>query len=418
MAASRNSWHQVTEGCDQPRWILESKAMAAERRHGAGGVLFSCVLPSTPAGSGAQSPKRLPEAGRASRGSTRSSTRPGSRTTPAPQRGSSRPICRSSKTRCPRSRAQALAASMVELDVAPTRDGQLVVFHDWTLDCRTEGQGRHDAATRWPRSRRSTWATATPPMAARAFRSAARVWGLIPTLEEYLKAAGRTKLLFNFKSRDPAEADMLAAALKAAGRDPKRAAIASTAARGWLIARIPKSIRAPGSSPRSAKACSKAYALQAGAAWRRAPAEDGTLIVADRLPVGVRRLAQPRDRADGGGRRADPGGRAAAQRRPPDGGSTCPNSSAKCRRASTAISLSTTCGISARRCVPRSNGALTREVDLPEKALERPREAIGPHLARPEGPAAIRASCNAARGCCAVMTSVSASQCPAKAPSK
>ncbi|RCX23873.1 glycerophosphoryl diester phosphodiesterase [Fontibacillus phaseoli] len=32
-------------------------------------------------------------------------------------------------------------ADMVELDVKPTKDGQFAVFHDWTLECRTEAQG-------------------------------------------------------------------------------------------------------------------------------------------------------------------------------------------------------------------------------------------------------------------------------------
>lgn len=32
-------------------------------------------------------------------------------------------------------------ADAVEIDIHRTADGQLVVFHDWTLDCRTEGSG-------------------------------------------------------------------------------------------------------------------------------------------------------------------------------------------------------------------------------------------------------------------------------------
>ena len=32
-------------------------------------------------------------------------------------------------------------ATMVEIDIRPTKDNQLVVFHDWMLDCRTNGQG-------------------------------------------------------------------------------------------------------------------------------------------------------------------------------------------------------------------------------------------------------------------------------------
>src|SRR5690606_16962923 len=32
-------------------------------------------------------------------------------------------------------------ADMVELDIRPTKDGQFAVFHDWTLDCRTDIKG-------------------------------------------------------------------------------------------------------------------------------------------------------------------------------------------------------------------------------------------------------------------------------------
>ncbi|MGO4886228.1 glycerophosphodiester phosphodiesterase family protein [Anaerobacillus sp. MEB173] len=32
-------------------------------------------------------------------------------------------------------------ADMVEFDIRPTKDGQFAVFHDWTLDCRTDASG-------------------------------------------------------------------------------------------------------------------------------------------------------------------------------------------------------------------------------------------------------------------------------------
>jgi glycerophosphoryl diester phosphodiesterase len=36
--------------------------------------------------------------------------------------------------------AYRLGATMVEIDIHPTSDGKMVVFHDWTLDCRTEAR--------------------------------------------------------------------------------------------------------------------------------------------------------------------------------------------------------------------------------------------------------------------------------------
>jgi glycerophosphoryl diester phosphodiesterase len=32
-------------------------------------------------------------------------------------------------------------ADIVEFDIHPTTDGKLAVFHDWTVDCRTDGKG-------------------------------------------------------------------------------------------------------------------------------------------------------------------------------------------------------------------------------------------------------------------------------------
>ena len=37
--------------------------------------------------------------------------------------------------------ARQMGADVVEIDIAPTKDGQIAVFHDWTVDCRTNGKG-------------------------------------------------------------------------------------------------------------------------------------------------------------------------------------------------------------------------------------------------------------------------------------
>ena len=67
-------------------------------------------------------------------------------------------------------------ADIVEFDIHPTTDGQFAVFHDWTIDCRTEGKGV----------------------------------GLMPTMEEVLAAFPQRRFLINIKSNDPAEGDLLA----------------------------------------------------------------------------------------------------------------------------------------------------------------------------------------------------------------
>jgi glycerophosphoryl diester phosphodiesterase len=104
---------------------------------------------------------------------------------------------------------------------------------------------------------------------------------MIPTLEEFLQEAGSKPLLFNFKGRDPAEADMLAAALKAAGRDVEGigdgfyggpeagpvARIRQLYPKAWVF------------SEDGAKACSKAYAIEGWFGVTPAACRNGTLVV-------------------------------------------------------------------------------------------------------------------------------------------
>jgi glycerophosphoryl diester phosphodiesterase len=49
---------------------------------------------------------------------------------------------RPENTLCAFRRAEALGAQMIELDVQLTRDGEVVVIHDWTLARTTDGRGR------------------------------------------------------------------------------------------------------------------------------------------------------------------------------------------------------------------------------------------------------------------------------------
>lgn len=109
-----------------------------------------------------------------------------------------------------------LGADMVEIDVAPTADGQVVVFHDWTLDCRTDGRGevREKSLAELKALDIGYGYTAD---GGRSFPFRGKGVGLMPTLEEVLKALPGKPLLINFKSRDPNEADAVAAAFRRAG---------------------------------------------------------------------------------------------------------------------------------------------------------------------------------------------------------
>ncbi len=132
----------------------------------------------------------------------------------------SRPITHSIFENTPESmqRAVALGADMVEIDVAPTRDGKMVLFHDWTVDCRTNGKGETRDLTLAELKALDIGYGYTAD-GGKTFPLRGKGIGKIPTVEEVLAALPDTPLLFNFKSKNPREADQLYAIIKASGRD-------------------------------------------------------------------------------------------------------------------------------------------------------------------------------------------------------
>ena len=117
-------------------------------------------------------------------------------------------------------RAGELGARMIEVDIAPTADGKLVAFHDWTLDCRTDGSGpvreaslndimKLDAGYGYTADEGKTF-----PLRGTA------IGGIQPLSTWLLYVRDTKEVMFNFKSGDAKEADMLAAVLEEVGRDP------------------------------------------------------------------------------------------------------------------------------------------------------------------------------------------------------
>ena len=110
-------------------------------------------------------------------------------------------------------------ADVVEFDVHPTTDGQFAVFHDWTLDCRTDGHGETRAHTMAALKRLDIGYGYTAD-GGRTFPFRGQGVGLMPTLHEVLAAFPDRRFVINVKSRDPQEGRQLAAAL--AGLPPQR----------------------------------------------------------------------------------------------------------------------------------------------------------------------------------------------------
>lgn len=110
-----------------------------------------------------------------------------------------------------------VGAQMVEMDIAPTADGEIAVFHDWTLDCRTEGSGDiRDATMEQLRALDAGYGYTADGGATFPLRGNPE--NRIPSLEQALRVLSRKPIMFNFKSGDPAEADLLAERLIAANR--------------------------------------------------------------------------------------------------------------------------------------------------------------------------------------------------------
>lgn len=110
----------------------------------------------------------------------------------------------------------AAGATAIEVDVHPTTDGEFAVFHDWRLECRTNGRG----VTR----RQSMAYLRTLDIGhgytaddGRTFPFRGRGVGLMPTLYEALATFPGRAIMINVKSRDPGEVDRLVAYLRARG---------------------------------------------------------------------------------------------------------------------------------------------------------------------------------------------------------
>ncbi|MBY0422754.1 MAG: hypothetical protein K2Q06_10660, partial [Parvularculaceae bacterium] len=109
--------------------------------------------------------------------------------------------------------AFAAGADVVEFDVHPTTDGQFAVFHDWTLECRTDGAGvTRDQSTDYLKSLDIGYGYTAD--GGRSFPFRGKFVGAMPTLDEVLARFPNKRFLINTKSRDPREGKKLAARLR------------------------------------------------------------------------------------------------------------------------------------------------------------------------------------------------------------
>lgn len=112
-------------------------------------------------------------------------------------------------------------AAIVEFDIHPTTDGHFAVFHDWTLDCRTNGKGvtRDHTLTELKSLDLGFGYTAD---GGKTYPFRGQGVGLMPSLDDVLAAFPEQRLLINVKSNDASEGERLAEALR--GLPPERLA--------------------------------------------------------------------------------------------------------------------------------------------------------------------------------------------------
>ena len=116
-----------------------------------------------------------------------------------------------------------LGATVVELDIHPTTDGEFVVFHDWTVDCRTNGQGvtREQTLAYLKSLDIGHGYTAD---GGRTFPFRGKFVGAMPTWAEVMDAFPRSRFLVNIKSNDPREGRRVVEYARARGYDTERIA--------------------------------------------------------------------------------------------------------------------------------------------------------------------------------------------------
>lgn len=113
-------------------------------------------------------------------------------------------------------------ADIVELDVHPTTDGEFAVFHDWALDCRTDGHGvTREQSMAYLRTLDIGYGYTADGGATFPFRG--KGIGLMPSLDEVLETFPDRRFLINVKSNDPTEGEMLAAVLNGLTPDRRQA---------------------------------------------------------------------------------------------------------------------------------------------------------------------------------------------------
>lgn len=159
------------------------------------------------------------------------------------------------------SAAFAAGADMVELDIHPTTDNKLAVFHDWTVDCRTNGTGvTQELSMTYLKTLDIGYGYTAD--GGKTFPLRGLGVGKMPELQEVFDMFPDKQFGINFKDDNMRSADMLADRLEPMS-SPRRAQFAifgSDAMYARVKARIPE-VRKIQPASSEEKACIPAYLM-------------------------------------------------------------------------------------------------------------------------------------------------------------
>ena len=112
-------------------------------------------------------------------------------------------------------------ADVIEIDVHPTTDGEFAVFHDWTLECRTDGSGRTRDHSMSDLKKLDIGYGYTAD-GGKTFPFRGKAVGMMPSLSEVVKTFPGQRLLINVKSNYSEEGELLAAYLNSLPRERRQ----------------------------------------------------------------------------------------------------------------------------------------------------------------------------------------------------
>ncbi|NNU15266.1 glycerophosphodiester phosphodiesterase [Parvularcula sp. ZS-1/3] len=148
-------------------------------------------------------------------------------------------------------------ADVVEIDIHATTDGEFAVFHDWTVDCRTEGSGRTiDKSMAELKALDIGYGYTADGGETFPFRG--KGVGLVPTLGEVLDAFPEERFFINAKSNNPRDAEKLYEYLSERN-DLDRDGLFIVTGPKWLARWREIGGPIPASSRAEGKACAKGY---------------------------------------------------------------------------------------------------------------------------------------------------------------